>query len=105
MVELRHAPEWELLLPGQAAGDALRAIAWAGKTRARETISALRHRLKPAEQRNLLSLTLEERREVFEPPSTATSPAGLALGRGDQGYVERLQRVDEAGQSGDLDDR
>ena len=56
VVELRHAPEWELLLPGQAAGDALRAIAWAGKTRAHETISALRQRLKPAEQQNLLDL-------------------------------------------------
>jgi hypothetical protein len=56
MVELRHAPEWELLLPGQAAGDALRAIAWAGKSRARETISALRHRLQPSEQQNLLGL-------------------------------------------------
>jgi len=56
MVELRHAPEWELLLPGQAAGDALRAIAWAGKSRAHETISALRHRLNPTEQQNLLSL-------------------------------------------------
>ena len=56
MVELRHAPEWELLLPDQAAGDALRAIAWAGKTRAHETISALRHRLNPTEQQNLLNL-------------------------------------------------
>jgi hypothetical protein len=56
MVELRHAPEWELLLPGQAAGDALRAIAWAGKARAPETVNALRHRLKPAEQQNLLGL-------------------------------------------------
>ena len=33
-----------------------RAIAWAGKTRAHETVSALRHRLKPAEQQSLLSL-------------------------------------------------
>jgi hypothetical protein len=56
LVELRHAPEWQLLLPGQAAGDALRAIAWAGKARARETIGALRQRLKPAEQQNLLGL-------------------------------------------------
>ncbi len=56
VVELRHAPEWELLLPGEAAGDALRAIAWIGKTRARETVSTLRHRLKPAEQQNLLGL-------------------------------------------------
>ena len=56
MVELRHAPKWELLLPGQAAGDALRAIAWAGKAGAHETISALRHRLNPTEQQNLLNL-------------------------------------------------
>ena len=56
LVELRHAPEWELLLPGEAAGDALRAIAWAGKIRAHETVSALRHRLKTAERQNLLSL-------------------------------------------------
>jgi hypothetical protein len=55
-VELRHAPEWELLLPGQAAGDALRAIAWVGKDRAHETISALRKRLEAADQQNLLGL-------------------------------------------------
>jgi len=55
-VELRHAPEWELLLPGHAAGDAVRALSWAGKSRARETVNALRHRLKPAEQQSLLSL-------------------------------------------------
>jgi len=55
-VELRHAPEWELLLPGQVAGDALRAIAWAGKDRAHDTINALRQRLEPAEQQNLLGL-------------------------------------------------
>lgn len=55
-VELRHAPEWELLLPNQPAGDALRAIAWAGKAGARETIGALRDRLKPAEQQSLLGL-------------------------------------------------
>ena len=55
-VELRHAPEWTLLLPGQAAGDAVRALAWAGKPRAEETISALRQRLKPAERQALLNL-------------------------------------------------
>lgn len=56
LVELRHAPEWELLLPGQAAGDALRAIAWAGRTRAKETIDLLRQKLQPAERENLLNL-------------------------------------------------
>jgi hypothetical protein len=56
LVELRHAPEWELLLPGQAAGDALRAIAWAGRARAQETVSLLRQRLGPGERQSLLSL-------------------------------------------------
>ena len=56
LVELRHAPEWQLLLPGHAAGDALRAVSWVGKDRAHETINALRHRLKPAEQQSLLGL-------------------------------------------------
>ena len=28
-VELRHAREWELLFPSQAAGDALRVLSWA----------------------------------------------------------------------------
>jgi len=56
VVELRHAPEWELLLPGQAAGDALRALSWAGKSRAHETVSALRQRLKPADRKDLLGL-------------------------------------------------
>ncbi len=55
-VELRHAPEWTLLLPGQAAGDAVRALAWAGKARVHETVSALRHRLNPAERLELLNL-------------------------------------------------
>ena len=29
-VELRHAPAWQLLLPGQPAGEAVRALAWNG---------------------------------------------------------------------------
>jgi hypothetical protein len=56
LVELRHAPEWALLLPGQAAGEALRALSWVGKTGARKAIDTLRHRLTPAEQLKLLDL-------------------------------------------------
>lgn len=55
-VELRHAREWELLLPNQAAGDALRVLSWAGKPRAKETISALKGKLALEDQQNLLNL-------------------------------------------------
>ena len=56
LVELRHAREWELLLPGEPAGDALRALAWAGRTRARELMGLLDARLQPTDRQALLSL-------------------------------------------------
>ena len=55
-VELRHAREWELLLPGEPAGDAIRALAWAGKARAREMVDLLDARLPWAARETLLSL-------------------------------------------------
>ena len=30
IVELRHAPSWQLILPKRASGDAVRALAWLG---------------------------------------------------------------------------
>ncbi len=56
LVELRHAREWELLLPGEPAGDALRALAWAGKSRSRELMGLLDARLQPTDQQALLRL-------------------------------------------------
>lgn len=44
-VELRHAPPWQLVLPGRVAGDAVRALAWAGRSRAPTTIQSLRSKL------------------------------------------------------------
>lgn len=55
-LELRHAPAWQLLLPGTAAGDAVRALSWAGPKRAHETIEAPRHTLPRAELQSLLTL-------------------------------------------------
>ena len=40
VVELRHVPAWQLVLPGRPAGAAIRALAWLGPKRASE---ALRH--------------------------------------------------------------
>jgi hypothetical protein len=35
MMELRHAPQWQLMFPGRAAGEVVRALAW-GPGRARK---------------------------------------------------------------------
>ena len=35
-VELKHAPPWQVVLPRQLAGQAVRALAWLGPTKARE---------------------------------------------------------------------
>ena len=34
VIELRHAPRWQLVLPGRPAGEAVRALAWLGRQRA-----------------------------------------------------------------------
>ena len=54
--ELRHAPSWQLLLPGRAAGDVLRAIAWLGPERAGEAIAVARNRLQPNEVNDLIAM-------------------------------------------------
>lgn len=45
-VELEHAPPWQLTLPGQPAGNVIRAYAWLGRERAVELTSKLSHTLK-----------------------------------------------------------
>lgn len=50
-VELRHAPAWQLLFPGQPAGDAVRALAWSGPEEAPQSLEELRSRLSgPAQE-------------------------------------------------------
>lgn len=44
-VELRHAPAWQLLLPGRVAGDVIRVLAWLGPGRVRRAVLDLRGRL------------------------------------------------------------
>ncbi len=48
-VEFRHAPIWQLILPGRVAGDVVRALAWLGPEKAGEAIGRLRSKLPPAE--------------------------------------------------------
>jgi hypothetical protein len=44
-VELRHAPAWQLSMPGTPAGDAIRALSWLGEAHAGEALRTLRQRL------------------------------------------------------------
>ena len=53
--DLRHAPPWQLLLPGRPAGDVIRAMAWLGPQRAGEAIAAARTRLQPSELSDVVS--------------------------------------------------
>lgn len=48
-VEFRHAPIWQLILPGRVAGDVVRALAWLGPEKAGEAIGKLRTKLPPSE--------------------------------------------------------
>jgi hypothetical protein len=54
-VELRHAPVWQLIFPGRAAGDVVRALAWLGPEKAGEALRALRAKLPAAEMKKVAS--------------------------------------------------
>jgi hypothetical protein len=56
VVELRHAPAWQLALPGRPAGSAIRALAWMGQEHAAKAIEALRNTLAPSERKALVDL-------------------------------------------------
>ena len=55
MVEFRHAPMWQLIFPGRAAGEVVRALAWLGPEKAREAIQKLRAKLPPSELKEVAS--------------------------------------------------
>jgi Family of unknown function (DUF6088) len=48
-VELRHAPPWQLLYPGQAAGDVIRSLAWVGPSGAEAALGKLKRKLPASE--------------------------------------------------------
>lgn len=45
VVELRHAPRWQLALAHRPAGEAVRALAWLGPERAEAALNALKRKL------------------------------------------------------------
>lgn len=56
VVELRHAPAWQLALPGRKAGTLVRALAWLGPEQASHAIEAVRGRLPESERDAVLAL-------------------------------------------------
>jgi hypothetical protein len=44
-VELRHAPPWQLIFPGQPAGDVIRSLAWLGPSGSEAALKKLRRKL------------------------------------------------------------
>jgi hypothetical protein len=56
VVELRHAPAWQLLLPNRSGGDVIRAMAWLGRERAGEALSQAERQLAPAELAEMASV-------------------------------------------------
>ena len=54
-LEFRHAPMWQLIFPGRAAGEAVRALAWLGPEKAGEAIGKLRAKLQVSELKEVAS--------------------------------------------------
>jgi len=59
VVELRHAPRWQLTRPNHAAGNAVRALAWMGRDRAAEAIQKLKSILSQGELEEIASTRAE----------------------------------------------
>lgn len=45
VVELRHAPRWQLVLANRPAGEAVRALAWLGPEKAEAALTTLKRRM------------------------------------------------------------
>ena len=56
VIELRHVPEWQLVLPGRPAGAAIRALAWLGPKRAGAALRAIRKGLPQSELQAMVGL-------------------------------------------------
>lgn len=54
VVEMRHAPSWQVLMPERPAGDAVRALAWLGPKHAAEALRTLKRKLSKTEVREMV---------------------------------------------------
>lgn len=80
-VELRHAPAWQLIFPGQLAGDVVRVLAWCGPHSAKEALLELWPKLTPADVRVLIAAQSRFPRwmaRLFTAPTPPPHPASTA---------------------------
>lgn len=56
IVEMRHAPRWQLVAPNRPAGDAVRALSWLDPSEVAERLCAIRSKLSPEDFRQLAGL-------------------------------------------------
>ena len=56
VIEFRHAPQWQLMLPNSEAGNVIRAFAWLGPEKAAEAVSVVRGRIPKKETEALMSV-------------------------------------------------
>ena len=71
-VELKHAPPWQLVLPNRPAGQAVRALAWLGPSKARVSLQQVKKRLSPTELTALAAVGPRLPAWLSEPVSQAT---------------------------------
>lgn len=57
VIELQHAPAWQLVLPERQAGAAIRALAWLGQKHSGKAVRELRRRLPESERRAIASVS------------------------------------------------
>ena len=57
VIELQHAPSWQLALPERQAGAAIRALAWLGQKHSGKAVRELRRRLPESERRAIASVS------------------------------------------------
>lgn len=57
MIELQHAPSWQLALPERQAGAAIRALAWLGPKHSGKAVRELRRRLPESERRAISTVS------------------------------------------------
>jgi hypothetical protein len=56
VIEMKHAPQWMLLPSQPVAGEAVRALAWLGKSRAAEALTTLKDKLPTSALEELIAL-------------------------------------------------
>ncbi|MFG1343318.1 DUF6088 family protein [Xanthobacter autotrophicus DSM 431] len=56
VIELRHAPRWQLALAHESAGEVVRALAWLGPEKAEAALKTLKPKLSPATFNELVAI-------------------------------------------------